>query len=219
MICRGVCIHTRYVGELLDSERLIDDLEPLVALMSTPRVFKSASPVGISWVKTPFSLSLAQKRILLRGLDHFVQTVNNQDLVVFSSCKQPRSCSSCSSKMESITLSSLPLITEKSVHTALGMLPTSFGVAYLQCGWIWVNIIFCCISNLQIITLFLVSSWECSNNECNLVNYYDGSHHAVLNMGIFLISHSVVRSYMHHFLRSRYGIHHCVYLKWLLYVC
>ncbi len=50
--------------------------------------------------------------------------------------------------------------------------------------------------------LFLVSSWSCSSSECNLVNHFDGSEYAVLNMGVFLISHSVVRLYMHHFLRS-----------------
>ena len=49
---------------------------------------------------------------------------------------------------------------------------------------------------------FAVYRLRCSNNDCSLVVHFDGSEFAILNMGIFLVSYGVLRSYMHSFLQS-----------------
>ena len=121
MLCHGSCKHTDYVNELVhQSENVIEDLEGIAALLSSPHasLSKMCSPMGISWKKTPFILSDMQKDILRNGFHDLVQLIDGHEVIVFPS-DECQKCSSCESPVLASS-TCLPLIVERNIITALG---------------------------------------------------------------------------------------------------
>ena len=44
-------------------------------------------------------------------------------------------------------------------------------------------------------------------NNCELLHHFDGRDSGLLNMGVCIVSYSVLRSYLHHFLNARYYVY------------
>lgn len=64
------------------------------------------------------------------------------------------------------------------------------------------------VLSIELIILFFPSS-KVHNafSQCQHVVPFDGSHYGILNMGIFLIGHDVLRDYLNNFLRGRLVCH------------
>ena len=120
LICHAVCKHTLHVEELLSSETVVEDLDSIAASIASQQSSpsKAISPIGVSWMKTPFFLSQTHKKILCDGFNCFMKEINGQKVVVFPS-DGLQLCSSCNSEMVPAVIS-LPLIMNRSICTASG---------------------------------------------------------------------------------------------------
>ena len=144
------------------------------------------SPSGVSNNMIPFKPDRYTSEILRQsGIHHCVSRSLSRDVITLKSSVESDKCPSCQNDWTFLT-QLLPLVTE---ITSLDVQGTYY---YRVCEcYILIPTIF-----------FLVEMAICTN--CNQAVPYDGGRDALINMTTCLVSHDLLRSYLHSFLNGRY---------------
>lgn len=178
------CEHVAYLISSKEKE-YPSCLDKIFAQMGIPRsqsVSSVVSPRGVSKRKIPFKPDRHTSEILRQGGIHHCVSGFDQSSIVLKSSVECDKCQSCEGDWSTCT-QRLPLITEVTSLYVLGKIIEYSSCIEHQCCFYVVEIAVC--------------------STCHQTMPYDGERDALLNMTTCLVSHDLLRSYLHSFLNGR----------------